>query len=587
MTPASSLDRGRQAFERRAWRAAYDGLSAADREYPLDLDDLERLATAAYLVGEAESDLLVRAHHEAIAAGQPTRAARVAFWLAFGMMDRGEHAQASGWLARGERLVAGLPETVEHGYLQIPTGLGQLDTGDHEEAFATFDRVGAIADQFADADLGALSRLGRGLALTRTNDVERGVSFLDEAMVAVTADEVSPMIVGTIYCAVIETCQQLFDLRRAQEWTSALDRWCQAQPDLVPFRGQCLLYRAVLLQLHGSWQEASTEARLAHDQLIRPPVDPAAGAALYQQGELHRLRGDVKRANEAYQRGAAYGHPTEPGLALLRLQQGNLVAAIGSIRRALDEAEDPLARPRLLEASVEIALAAGDSHAAEGAWHELAEIAARFRAPILVAMAARAEGAVRLGDAEPAAALPALRRSLRTWQDVAAPYEVARTQALIAHASQALGDRDTAMLELDAARTTFARLGAYPGPGTPGRDRRSRRRDGGWSHRPRAGSPAARGGRQDQPGDRGGARHQRENRGTTRRQHLRQARRVVAVGSHRIRLRARARRDGYIERPIRRPLRIWVDRSMRRHRAPAYRRSRRLGSPVASDPREE
>jgi DNA-binding NarL/FixJ family response regulator len=462
MTPVSALDRGRQAFGRRAWRAAYDQLSAADREHPLDLDDLERLGTAAYLVGEPESDLLVRAHHEAIREGQPTRAARFAFWLGFGMMDRGEHAQAGGWLARGGRLVEDLPDTVEHGYLQLPSGLGQLDAGDFEEAFATFEQVGAIADRFADADLGALSRLGRGLALTRTSDVQRGVSFLDEAMIAVTADEVSPMIVGIIYCAVIETCQQLFDLRRAQEWTSALSRWCEAQPDLVPFRGQCLLYRAELLQLHGAWGEASMEARQAHDQLIRPPVDPAAGAALYQQGEIHRLRGDVRRANEAYHQGAAYGHATEPGLPLLRLQQGNVEAAVAAIRRALDEATDPLARPRLLEASVEIALAAGDSHAAEAAWRELAEIAARFRAPLLAAMAARAEGAVRLAAAEPGAALPALRRSLRTWQDVAAPYEVARTQALISHASKALGDQDTAALELDAARKTFARLGAQP-----------------------------------------------------------------------------------------------------------------------------
>ena len=463
MTFASALDQGRDAFERRAWRAAYDGLAAADREHPLDLDDLERLSTAAYLIGGAdEVDLLVRAHHEAIRLALPVRGARLAFWIGFGLMDRGEVAQGSGWLARASRLLEGVPESVEHGYIQLPTALQALDEGDYDGAFARFEAMAAIADRFHDADLVTLSRLGRGMALVRQAEVPRGMAYLDEAMVAVTADEVSPMVVGIIYCAVIETCQRLFDLRRAHEWTDALARWIASQPDLVPYRGACLLYRAQLMQLHGSWQDASAEARRAHEWLARPPADPATGSAAYQEGDLHRLRGEFKRAAESYRQASLFGHRPEPGVSLLRFAQGDLRGAATAIRRGLEETQDPLVRPRILEAFVEIMLAAGDHPAAAAAAAELAEIAVRFRAPLLAAMAEHTAGAILLAASDPAAALAPLRRALRGWHDVNAPYDAARTRVLIGLASRDVGDTDTAALEFDAAHDAFARLGARP-----------------------------------------------------------------------------------------------------------------------------
>ena len=48
---ADALDRGRGSFGRHAWADAFTLLSAADRESPLEAEDLERLATAAYLTG--------------------------------------------------------------------------------------------------------------------------------------------------------------------------------------------------------------------------------------------------------------------------------------------------------------------------------------------------------------------------------------------------------------------------------------------------------------------------------------------------------------------------------------------------------
>jgi DNA-binding CsgD family transcriptional regulator len=463
MATASALDRGREAFDRRAWRAAFDQLNAADREQPLALDDLERLAKAAYLLGAAdETRLLARAHQEALRLENPPRAARLAFWLGFGLLDRGEFAQGSGWLARAGRLIDGMPECVEHGYLRLPVALQALDLGEYAAAKAEFEEIARIADRFGDPDLITLSRLGHGDTLIRMDDVQRGIAFLDDVMVAVTADEVSPMVVGIVYCSVIETCQRLFDLRRAQEWTNALSRWCESQPDLVAYRGQCLLYRAELMQLHGAWGDASAEARRAHEQLAGPPVDPAVGGAAYREAELHRLRGEFAQAEEAYQQASLHGYRAESGVAQLRFAQGNVVAASAAIRRALDETPDPLTRPRLLDACVEIMLAARDHVTALSASVELSEIAGRFRAPLLAAMAERAEGAIQLASGEAAAALGALRRALRGWHDVDAPHEVARTRVLIGLASRLLGDDDNAKVEFDAARRAFGYLGARP-----------------------------------------------------------------------------------------------------------------------------
>jgi DNA-binding NarL/FixJ family response regulator len=463
MTTADKLDRGREHFGRQAWRAAYSDLLAADQEHPLELDDLERLAIAAYLVGARDHpDLLTRAHQDAVRQGHPERAAYLAFWLGFGLLDRGEIAQGSGWLARAGRLLEDRPESVEHGYLLLPSALQSLDAGDAPAALATFEQIAGIAERFNDADLTAFGLLGRGLSFAQMAEVPRGMAYLDEAMVAVTTGEVSPMVIGIVYCAVIDTCQRLFDLRRAQEWTNALNRWVETQPDLVPYRGACLLYRAELLRLHGSWQDASVEARRAYEQLTKPPGDPAAGAASYQEGELHRLRGAFAKADEAYRLANLAGHRPEPGLARLRFAQGNLELAVSAVRRALEETPDPQNRPHLLDAAVEILLAADDQEAASAAASELGQQAADLQAPYLIAMAARAHGAVLVAEGDARSAIAALRSSLQTWQRIDAPYEAARTHVLIGVAYRALGDRATAALEFDAARATFVQLGARP-----------------------------------------------------------------------------------------------------------------------------
>ncbi|HSD67383.1 MAG TPA: tetratricopeptide repeat protein, partial [Vicinamibacteria bacterium] len=283
MTTPAPLARGREAFARRRWTEACAELAQADREEPLGPEDLERLATAACLVGRAAegADAWARAHHEHLSRGGVPRAARCAFWLAFGLLAQGERARALAWAARGRDVLHDGGDCVEQGYLLVPLGLQHLAEGDPSAAHDAFRRAAEIGERFDDPDLTALARHSRGRVLIRLGETREGVRLLDEAMVTVDAREVSPLVVGDVYCSVIEGCLEVFDLRRAREWTSALTRWCESQPEVVPYSGQCLVRRAEILRLHGAWKEAADAARSAAERFGLGPAQPAAGAAFY------------------------------------------------------------------------------------------------------------------------------------------------------------------------------------------------------------------------------------------------------------------------------------------------------------------
>ncbi|MEW6154818.1 MAG: response regulator transcription factor [Actinomycetota bacterium] len=456
---------GRQAFEQRRWPEAADLLAEAHRESPLDLDDLERLATAAYLAGaEADSDrFLTAAHHEALARGDLPRAARQAFWIGFSLASRGELAQAGGWIARAQRVLDECgSDCVENGYVLVPVGLRELDAGHAAEARETFERVAGIGGRHGDTDLTTLGRVGMGQARIAEGDGPAGLALLDEAMVAVTAGEVSPLVAGLVYCAVIEACNRSFDHGRAREWTMALSRWCAAQPGLVAYRGACLVHRSQVMLLQGRWHDAIDDAEAARDQLSRPQPRPALGAAWYQRAELHRLRGELGAAERGYLEASGWGHDPQPGLAQLRLAEGNPAAAGAAVRRALAEATTPADRARLLPAAVDAFLASGDVTGAGQAAEELDRVAGQLGAPLLRARAAFALGSVRLATGETEVALEHLRAASGAWQHLDAPFEAARARALTARAYQALGDGDTAAVEREAARRVYEGLGARP-----------------------------------------------------------------------------------------------------------------------------
>jgi DNA-binding CsgD family transcriptional regulator len=463
MASTDALRHARECYERQSWREAHDLLLEVDRDTRLAADDLDRLAACAYMLGdESEAfDVWARAHHEFLARGDMEQAAACAFRIGFSLMAKGQHAHGSGWLARARRVLddAGA-DSVVRGFLLMPEGIRAGIAGDFERAFALFSEGLAIGQRFGDADLTALARQAQGRALIKMGRIEEGVALLDEAMVAVTAGELKPMSTGDIYCSVIDACSEIFDLRRAHEWTAALDEWCHAQSEHIPFRGSCLIHRAEILQLRGSWADALREAERACERLVAPPPRPSAGRAFYQRGELHRLRGEFDEAEAAYRQASELGRKPQPGLALLRLAQGDTDAALASIRRAVEEARDLGVRARAICASVEIFLAAGDTKAARDAVARVREMAAALDAPLLHGLAAQCAGAVDLADGDANAALASLHSALVTWRELEAPYEEARTRTLIAMASRAVGDDDAAEIELETARTMFQRLGA-------------------------------------------------------------------------------------------------------------------------------
>ena len=393
-----------------AWKQTYERLRELDRASPLEPAKVLELAQAAYLIGkDRESfDLLIRAHQGFLQRRELRHAGGVAARIASILLGTAGTAQAGGWIARAARLIdeSGEPGP-ERGYLVLMAARQAVMSGNLGDAESKFSEAAEIAGYFGDVDLVNLARQGHGRVLIERGDVRRGVALLDEVMVAVTASEVSPIIAGIIYCSVLSACSDLFDLGRAREWTQALIRWCDSQPDMVPYRGECLVHRAEIISLQGVWPEALEAALLACERLSEPPGQPAFGAALYQVAELHRLRGDLEKAEAGYRRAADCGRSPHPGLALLRLAQGKRDDAMAAIRRVLQEARQRRTRARVLSAAVDISLACGDIAGARRAADEIDEIAGTIATPLVRAIAAHARGGVLLAENDPSAALSA------------------------------------------------------------------------------------------------------------------------------------------------------------------------------------
>lgn len=481
----STLEAARQAYGRRDWVRAYDAYQSASRDGALPVDDLAAFADAAWWLGRTDETLALseQAYRLHLDGRRVDQAARQAMDIAFLNFLRGDTEIGSGWIARARRLVRDAADCVERGYLLSVEVDEALAAGDYDSARAHAREVQAIADLFRDQTLAAVGLVGEGIALIKQGQVLAGLRMFDEAMLPVLSGDVEPTFAGNIYCQIMGICHELADLPRARRWTEATERWCAGFPSAVMFAGICRVHRAQLLQVQGRWFDAEREAVTACQDLVAMNVGVVAEGH-YQVGEIRRLRGDLAGAEEAYRQAHQMGRDPQPGLALLRLDQGRVETAVASIRTALAvSGPDRLARVRLLAAQIEIGIAAGETGTAVAASDELADIAATFRSGGLVARARHARGAVLLAQGHTAEALGVLRDAHQTWRDLDAPYEAARVRVMLAQAYTAMGDREAAEREWDAAAAVFAGLGATADLRTIDRQRKGTERPGGLTRR--------------------------------------------------------------------------------------------------------
>jgi DNA-binding NarL/FixJ family response regulator len=454
------LSQARELHAQSQWAEAYEQFAAADRDEQLDADDLERYAEAAQILGRgAEAiGLLRRAFNLRVDAGEVDQAITSAFWICQALIINAEFARASGWAAQVRR---SMPD-VDNGWLLFLEAYFLIAAADYDQAARLLARAADMASRRREADLVAFATTVWGRALIKGGRLKEGLSRLDEAMVPVVERDTSPRATSMMYCSAIATCHEAREFGRASEWTHALGAWLDSLPRLGgAYFGNCRIYRAHLMCLRGSWREALDEVAFVCDDLSGNYGQLVAGHAHYQLAEIHRLLGNPE-AEASYRRAAELGAPTQPGLSLLRLAQGELDKAVLGIRRALAETPGQLERLDLLTAAVTIMLAAGDIDAARQAATELAVIAAVYTTPGVQAELDAARGALALSDRDPAAALSRLRSAARCWREVDAPYAVATVTVLIGLACRAVGDDDAAEVELESARSTFARLGAHP-----------------------------------------------------------------------------------------------------------------------------
>ena len=460
-----SLAAARSADRRRHWSAAHRQLEAVADRHDVNPDDLALLADSAWWLGRVDESIAAGqgAYHGFLEAARPRAAAMAAIGVAVNMLLRGDDAPGAGWIQRAGRLLGDQPECPEQGYLRYLVEVeGALDGPDLEGVCAAARAVADLGRRHRVPDLVAAGTVGEGRALVRLGRVPEGTALLDEAMVAVLAGELQPDWAGNVYCHMMAAYHELADANRAARWVAATGEWLATLPAAVVFTGICRVHRSQLLALTGDWARAEAEAAAVCVGLTGIHT-AAAAEAHFQLAELRRLRGDRSAAAEEYGRAHALGRDPQPGLALLRLAEGNHAAAAAAIEAALvAHPHDALARARLRAAQVEIALARHDLPGARTAADELEATAARYVTSGLCGAATSAVGALRLAESRPADALPLLVEAARLWQGCRARYETARVRLLLARAYRALGDLESAARELDVADATFAELGAVP-----------------------------------------------------------------------------------------------------------------------------
>jgi tetratricopeptide (TPR) repeat protein len=478
------VERARVTARAGRWREAYELLAAADGDGLLAPAGLGALGEVAYGAGHLDVAIEAweRAHTGFMVAEDQVAAAgaavRVAMHLIF---DTALMAPVRGWLARAERLLDGRDDTAEYAWLAAVRANERMLTGDLVGARRWARRAVEVGSR-RDPAASAVGGVAEARLLILDGQVGQGLTLLDQAGVAAVSGDLDPLSTGIVYCELVCALQGLAQYDLAEEWTQAMERWCETNA-VGSVHGRCRVHRAEILRLRGVCAEAEKQVLMACEELA-PYLRRELGWPLNELGRIRLHRADVPGAEEALLAAHRAGWDPQPGLALVRLAQGDGSGAVASVRDALERPvlvpskEQPpstdLRRAPLLEAQVEIEIAAGDVDRARRAADELAGVAARFGNKALLAGAALARGRVRLADGDAAGAEVSLSEAVRLWNEVGAPYEAARARLDLAEAHAACGSEHRSALERRAARAILDEIeGAAPAHAAAGVESRN------------------------------------------------------------------------------------------------------------------
>ena len=471
-----SLERARTAAARGAWEEAYDLLVKADSDGLIGPADLPLLGEVAYAAGHLDVTIETweRAHALGVQAGDPVAAAGAAVRVAMHLLlDTALMAPVRGWVARAERLLDGQQEAPAHAWLAVVRTYERMLTGDLQEARQWSERAIEVGSR-CEAAACAVGRVAAARLRILDGDVAEGLELLDEVGVAAVSGGLDSLSTGLVYCELVCALQGLAQYDAAEEWTKAMERWCQTNA-IGSLHGRCRVHRAEILRLRGECDEAEREALVACEELS-PYLRREMGWPLTELGRIRLRKGDVDGAEEALLAAHRVGWEPQPGLALVRLAQGDAAAAAIAIRDALERPsrvpskelppDTDLQRAPLLEAQVAIEIADGNLGRARAAADELERVAARFQSKALIAGATLARGRVQLADGHAAEAERCCSDSARLWNQIGAPYEAAVARVVLAEALRAGGSEDQAVLERQAAATIFERIEVAADPTT-------------------------------------------------------------------------------------------------------------------------
>ena len=375
--------------------------------------------------------------------------------------QRNNDAVLGGWLARAAKLLEGQPECHETGLMLWMHVRGLLlVNNDSAGALEKARELVELAKRLGDPDLEALGLLDQGHALITSGRVQDGSPLLDEATALAMTGATELSTAGTVYCSTIFACRNIGDWQRASQWTSESLRWCDRN-SVSGFPGLCRLHRAEIIRMRGSLADAERDAQDACEELAAW-APRYAGWAYHEVGEVRRRRGDLEGARSAFAQALDVGFDPQPGLALLRLDEGDAPGAIAAINRRMAERDSFTQESRvlLLPAQIRIAIAAGDLALAGRALAELEDAAVQCDASAVFASASVGRGALALAEGRARDAVTPLREGWRSLCDLGVRFDAAQTRALLSEAYRMTGDDADARLELEGARATFAEIGA-------------------------------------------------------------------------------------------------------------------------------